>query len=247
MHATKITIQLKAISHNLAEIRRLQPQSKIVCMIKANAYGHGLIPVAKALSDADALGVATLTEALQLRHAGIDKSIVVMRGFLNAEELDIFLRDDKLIACVHTLSQIDCIELHAQHNHALSVWLKVDTGMHRLGISPEDFRDAYARLSRLACIKKPLVICSHLADAANVDDTFTQKQIACFDKLTASLPVQKSLLNSAGILSQKKSTYDWIRPGLILYGALPFSDTRQKVFSRRGIPRLNFLFVIFIP
>ncbi|HLB56526.1 MAG TPA: alanine racemase [Coxiellaceae bacterium] len=225
--ATSI-IDLSAIKHNLHLIQEMMPKQKILAMIKSNAYGHGLIPVAKALGNADALGVATIAEALQLRNAGIDADIVVMRGFATRDELSIFFADDKLIACVHEHQQLFLLENNSfSENKKLRIWMKIDTGMHRLGFSCDEFQEIYNRLNKLSFIEKHFVVCSHLADADNVDPTFTRQQIMNFENATKNISNEKSLLNSAGIIAHARAHYDWIRPGLLLYGVTPFNSTNE--------------------
>lgn len=226
MNSTAIaTINLQHLQYNLQLIRAYMPSPKIMAMIKSNAYGHGLIPVAKALSSVEAFGVATIDEALQLRTAGIANDIVVMRGFLTRDELAVFFNDARLIACVHDAQQLailSSLDPETLKNDKLRIWLKIDTGMHRLGFSEFDFLSIYAKLNALAFIEKSFVVCSHLADADNIDIAFTQQQIARFEKITQSISNEKSLLNSAGILVHASAHYDWIRPGLMLYGVSPF-------------------------
>lgn len=224
MKSTAIAkIDLSALTHNLQLLRQTMPEQKILAMVKCNAYGHGLLTVAKTISTVDALGVATLWEALQLRGAGIQTPIVVMRGFATESELSAFFQDTKLYACIHDETQIALLSAKQfECQKPLKIWLKVDTGMNRLGILPGKFLEAYQRLMTLPWIAKPFVICSHLADADNEDTLFTQQQIAHFDTLTKSIATEKSLLNSAGILTHAHAHYDWIRPGLILYGVSPF-------------------------
>lgn len=225
MNSTAIAkIDLSALRHNLKLIRHKMPKQKIMAMVKSNAYGHGLIRVAETLHDVDALGVATLSEAKQLRTAGIQTDIVVMRGFSTDEELAPFFSDPHLFACIHDENQVALLASQKSNiQNAMSIWLKVDTGMHRLGILSEHFQSIYERLMALPFIKKPFVICSHLADADNEDVAFTQQQIACFESLTNNITAEKSLLNSAGILAHAQAHYDWLRPGLMLYGVSPFA------------------------
>lgn len=222
MNSTAISIvDLSAIKHNLQLIHAMLPRKKVMVMVKSNAYGHGLVRMTKALTEVDALGVATIAEAKQLREAGIDTDIVVMRGFATHDEMSIFLEDKRLIACIHDDEQV-CLLERLQTPHSMRIWLKIDTGMHRLGVSADVFHHIYHRLNQLSCIQKEFVVCSHLADADNMDTTFTQKQIATFDALTNTLPNEKSILNSAGILAHSDAAYDWVRPGLLLYGVSPF-------------------------
>lgn len=228
-HTAVARIDLQALAANLAATKALVPGKKILAMVKANAYGHGLINVAQALKAADALGVATISEALRLREAGIAMPIVVMRGFSTADELAYFLKDAALYACIHDPNQLSILTKYPfSEADVLRIWLKIDTGMHRLGFLSSDFQNAYAQLMQLPVIQKPFVICSHLADADNVDTTFTQKQISQFENLTKNIKAKKSLLNSAGILTQPQAAYDWVRPGLMLYGISPLQNNHAK-------------------
>lgn len=224
MNATAIaTIHLDALVHNLAEIRALFPQQKIIAMIKSNAYGHGLVPVAQALSSTNAFGVATLGEALQLRNAGVTNDLVVMRGFVSTDEIPVFLEDNHLLACIHSIDQVMLLEqLNRTDQRPLRIWLKIDTGMHRLGIPGDAFNTVFQRLLALSWVHKPFVVCSHLADADNQDKAFTHQQIVNFEHITRDIAVEKSLLNSAGILAHNATCYEWLRPGLMLYGISPF-------------------------
>ncbi len=240
MNSTATTIiDLNAIKHNLKLIRDRMPHQKMMAMIKCNAYGHGLIHIAKALHTIDALGVATIAEALQLRAAGIDRDIVVMRGFVTKDEIAVFLNDHRLIACIHDPNQLSLLENNIS-NKKLRIWLKIDTGMHRLGIPCDSFQSVYRQLNHSALIEKPFVVCSHLADADNADPTFTQQQITCFEKMTHSISNEKSLLNSAGILAYAQSHYDWIRPGLMLYGVSPFDyPGKHDAIMKNFIPAMT--------
>ncbi|MCX7121262.1 MAG: alanine racemase [Gammaproteobacteria bacterium] len=242
MNSTAITtIDLNAISHNLNCIRQMMPKQKILAMVKSNGYGHGLIHIAQAIPTVDALGVATIAEALQLRGAGINRDIVVMRGFITADEIAVFANDDHLIACVHDLNQLLLLENNPlTHNKKLRIWLKVDTGMHRLGISKQDFQSIYDKLNNLPFIQKPFVVCSHLADADNADVAVTQYQIKNFETLTKNINNEKSLLNSAGILAHPTAHHDWIRPGLMLYGVSPFQlNDPRNALMKNFIPAMT--------
>lgn len=224
MNSTAISIvDLQAVKHNLMLIGRLMPGKKIMAMVKCNAYGHGLVEIARAIASADALGVATIDEALQLRKNGIKNNIVVMRGFVTQDEMRVFFEDQYLIACIHDMNQLLLLEKSKiSPSETLRIWLKIDTGMHRLGIPHELFHDVYQRLNRLPFIESSFVVCSHLADADNADSAFTKKQMACFQEVTRSIPNEKSILNSAGILAYPEYADQWVRPGLMLYGVSPF-------------------------
>lgn len=242
MNSTAIsTIDLSAITHNLNVVHAFLPKQKILAMVKSNGYGHGLIHIAKALKTANAFGVATIAEALQLRHAGINRDIIVMRGFTTADEIAVFLNNN-IIACIHDPHQLFLLKNYlAPNNKKLRIWLKVDTGMHRLGISPTDFHLIYAQLNQFSFIEKQFVVCSHLADADNEKTQFTQQQIKKFEIITKNIANEKSLLNSAGIIAHPDFHYDWIRPGLMLYGVSPFAltDSRNDLM-KDFIPAMSF-------
>lgn len=215
-------IDLKALSHNFNIVKSyISAETNIMPMVKANAYGHGLVDVATQLADADAFGVATLPEAMCLRRAGIRQDIFVMCGFRTIDELPLFSQY-ALTAVVHHLDQITWLS-QVKLAAPISVWLKVDTGMHRLGISPDDFAQALKGLKSQKNIRQPFGIMTHLANADG-DSVFTQKQLDLFDALTKGLDHPKSIANSAGILSYKKAHHELVRPGIILYGVSPFAD-----------------------
>ena len=212
-------IDLKALSSNYRQIQALSPDSKVLAVLKANGYGHGLERIAKALPNADAFGVARIDEALALRAAGIVKPIVLLEGFFAKEDIDI-LAVNNLQTIVHNSQQLDAI-LNADLEKPLKVWLKIDTGMHRLGINPEQLEHFYHALTQSKNVQQPIVLMSHLGCADEKENTATPKQIALFEQLTEKMPLEKSLANSAGVLAWPESHYQWIRPGLMLYGVSP--------------------------
>jgi alanine racemase len=212
-------IDLKALSSNYRLIQTMSPNSKILAVLKANGYGHGLERIAKALPNADAFGVARIDEALALRAAGIVKPIVLLEGFFAETDIDI-LAVNNLQTIVHNTQQLDAI-INANLEKPLTVWLKIDTGMHRLGINPEQLPYFYQALSTSGNVQQPIVLMSHLGCADEKDNSATPKQIALFNELTTDLALEKSLANSAGVLAWPESHYQWIRPGLLLYGVSP--------------------------
>lgn len=213
-------IDLSAIKHNLRQVRQFSPTARIMAMVKANGYGHGLLRVAHALSEVDALGVATLDEAMMLRVAGITKSIVVMCGFINAEELRV-MSEQHLTAVIHHFEQISLLQ-QTQLNSPLQIWFKIDTGMHRLGFLPEEVPTAYAQLSSCASVAKPINLMTHLACSDEPGSTHTKQQIAVFNEI-AIWEGPKSLACSAAIMAWPQTHADWIRPGIMLYGVSPFA------------------------
>ncbi len=231
------TINLSALRNNFSCLRALVNQRSILAMIKSNGYGHGLLRVAKTLSDADAFGVACLEEALTLRENGIETPIVVMGGFYEANELPDFLKHD-LGVVVHRPDQIDLLEKN-KLSKPLSVWLKIDTGMHRLGFPADQTTAVYQRLRAIEAVKKPVRIMTHLADADNPDRAFTEAQIKKFAEITHAISAPKSILNSAGIVAYPDALADWVRPGIMLYGVSPFSQRSGIEMGLRPVMTLS--------
>lgn len=218
---TYMQINADALRHNLKQVRKLVPSSRVLAMIKANAYGHGLINVAHALADADAFGVAFLEEALQLRAAGIQQPIVLMEGFYGATELAEISQND-LAVVVHQYSQLEILE-QQELKTPLTVWLKIDTGLHRLGFLPEEVAEVWRRLKKCKHVGE-IHLLSHFTEPDDLYKSTTLQQLACFDRSIAELSAQRSLANSAAILAWPATHYEWVRPGIMLYGVSPFAD-----------------------
>lgn len=215
-------LNLAALQHNLNVIKQLAPRSRILAMVKSNCYGHGFQYIVPALQAADGFGVADICEALTLRKLGIKQKIILMAGVLTADELAV-VADQQFEIVVHTSAQIELLA-HFKARQQISVWLKIDIGMHRLGFTQQDLDAAYRRLITCKAIKKPIHFITHLADAHLLDRPTTPGQIAHFHKLTQSFEGEKSIANSAGILAWPQSHSDWVRPGIMLYGVSPFSN-----------------------
>lgn len=215
-------IRLDAFRHNYRLAKKMHG-GKALAVIKANAYGHGAVQCAKAIeNEADGFAVACLEEALQLRQAGIKNPILLLEGFFEAAELPEIVTHD-LWVVIHAPWQLEML-LATTLNKPLHVWLKMDSGMHRVGFSPQTFRDAYEHLSGHANVEK-IVLISHFANADDVKSPHTLQQMACFEKtiteLNAKNKVDVSLANSAAILAWPQSHATWARPGIMLYGADP--------------------------
>lgn len=216
------SIDLSAISFNAQQIAQQLPQhARMMAMVKANAYGHGLVEVASALTQAHAFGVATLDEALSLRHAGIDQAIFVMCGFRSAVEIGAF-EQYNLTAIIHHLDQLDWL-LSVPVRQPFPVWLKVDTGMHRLGVSPDSVATCIERLLRCACVQSPIGLMTHLA-TADLNDASTRAQLTLFNTLTARYQLPMSVINSAGVVYFPNAAYHLVRPGIMLYGVSPIAS-----------------------
>lgn len=234
---TQATVNLSAIAHNLQVVRDLVGQRYIMAMIKANGYGHGILPVAKAIDSVSGFGVATIDEACQLKEAKIKSPIVLMSGFTDREELQ-FLVEHEIATIVHHENQINLLE-KATFPKPFNIWLKVDTGMHRLGILPQQFNELFSRLNKIRHIKKPFGLMTHLADADNDDRKFTLEQFSLFEKLFANKPGLKSIGNSAAILRYTEKLCDMVRPGIMLYGVSPFADKVGADFNLKPAMTLS--------
>ncbi len=188
-------IDRNALLNNFTAIKALAPKAKMLAVLKANAYGHGLERIAKALPQADAFGVARIDEALALRASGIVKPIVLLEGFFSPEDLPV-LSVNNFQTIVHNEAQLAAITAaDLELEKPLSVWLKVDTGMHRLGVNPEDFEHYYQQLSQCKNVQQPMVLMSHLACADNINSESTADQIAYFEALTSNKTEQRSLFD----------------------------------------------------
>ncbi len=216
---TFMTIDLDALCHNLAQVRRLAPNRLIIAMVKANAYGHGIQRVAQALTQADALGVASVDEGIQLREAGITQPIVLMEGLFHPDEL-IEAERYRFTLVVHHAVHLEMLA-KANVTQPFPIWLKINTGMHRLGFAPSDVPSVYQRLLACPAVMKPIGFMTHFAEADNADSAATDLQFATFERVTQGLPGPRSLANSAAILQYPYTHGDWVRPGLMLYGATP--------------------------
>ena len=222
-YAARATIDLGALRHNLARFREVAPGTRALAVIKANGYGHDVVRVAKALDDADGFGVACLDEAMLLRQAGVRKPILLLQGFLDKEELAEVGRHG-LDIVVHHAAQIDALE-KATLRVPVRVWLKVDTGMHRLGLPPEAVAEAWRRLRACPSVAEPLRLMSHFATADDREDSGTSDQLEQFLNATAPFNAERSIANSGGILGWPACHLEWSRPGVGLYGLSPFNDS----------------------
>ena len=210
------TIHLDALRANLARIRALGGNAKVMAVVKADAYGHGLERCARALTDADAFGVASIADGLRLRAAGHRNRIVVLSGPDAASDLA-EMRRLNLEAVIHHDSQLDILAAD-RGSPRLRVWLKLDTGMHRLGFPAERAPELHARLRAMRSVDPDIVLMTHFASSDEFDNDFTARQIARFDETTRALAAEHALANSAGVLGWPKARGGWVRVGGLLYG-----------------------------
>lgn len=231
-------LDAQALRHNLAEVRRRAPGRRVLAVVKANGYGHGLVWVARTLADdADGFGVAALEEALVLREAGIRAPIVLLEGFFAPDELPALAEHD-LAPVIHHAPQVEALEA-ARLARPLSVWVKLDTGMHRLGFPPETFPAVLARL-RAARAVREIRVMSHFAGADEPRErAATEAQIAAFDAATKDSGLERSLANSAAVLAWPQAHADWVRPGIMLYGGSPFPDRPAGTLGLRPVMTLE--------
>lgn len=215
----RLRIDTQALRANLALLRQRAGSARVMAVVKANAYGHGLVSAALALADADAFAVARVEEAMQLRAAGVRQPLLLLEGIYSREQLleAAALRADLV---VHNPQQLALLEEY-RGPQRFAVWVKVDTGMSRLGFRPEEFADIWRRLQALANVAQ-LRVLTHFARADEPDLEPSRAQLARFWPLVQHLQVEVSIANSAGILALPESHAQWVRPGLALYGVAPF-------------------------
>lgn len=208
-------INLAALRHNLHQVRDLAPQSKIWAVIKANGYGHGVGRVANQLASADGFAVASVDEALILRQKGFIHRILLLEGIFSADEIEL-VEQHRLEMVVHSPHQVNWL-LESDIQSPIKVWVKLDTGMHRLGFSPQDFEQIMIKLQN-AQPKVHLHVMSHFASAAESSD-FTAKQLELFKQVTQKWDYPRSFANSAAVQNLTRAHFEWVRPGIMLYGA----------------------------
>ena len=219
---SRVVIDKQALIHNLQRVRELAPNSKVMAVIKADAYGHGIVRTAQTLKDSDAFGVACLEEAEELRAAEITNPIVLLEGPHKAIDLKRIV-ELQLDIVIHNETQVEDLE-QAELDESLQVWLKIDTGMHRLGVPVDKAKDLLERLNNCKNVKASPKLMTHFAIANEVDNPLTQQQLKLFNQLCSELDYEKTLANSAAVINFPETHAEWIRPGLMLYGVSPMKD-----------------------
>lgn len=231
-------IDIEALRHNFAKARQQARQNRILAVVKADAYGHGSITVAEALSEqTDGFAVACVLEAEVLREAGILKPILVLQGFQNEKQLRRIAQLD-LWTVVHQTFQLELIA-HTTLTKPLRVWIKLDTGMHRLGFPVKQAADIYQKLSACCNVLPDVVWMSHLACADEPCRAENSMQLACFNSTVQKLPGLRSLANSAALLTTPAMHGDWVRPGILLYGASPLTGCSASALGLRPVMTLK--------
>ncbi len=212
-------IDLAALAHNLGVARAHAPHAKVFAVIKANAYGHGLLRAAAAMRDADGFAVVEFDAAMRLRDAGYRQRIVLLEGFFDAREAEAGAAR-KISGVMHTAEQFAWIA-PLQAGARLDVLLKINSGMNRLGFTPDAVRGAYDRLQDLPGVGK-ITLMTHFADADGAGGVAAQ--MAVFERAVAGIAAPRSLANSAATLRYPQTHFDWVRPGIMLYGSSPFTE-----------------------
>ena len=230
----RASFKLSALRHNLGVARRSAPNSRIWAVVKANAYGHGLVRVAQALAGADGYALLDLNEAVRLREAGSAKPILLLEGIFQTADLEIVDRYG-LTTVIHDVEQILMLE-RARLATQIPVYLKVNTGMNRLGFAGEQARAAHSRL-RASGKVSAIALMTHFADADG--STGVGMQLERMRAWTAGLDGEFSAANSAAILRFPEAHADWVRPGIMLYGCSPFSDQNAMQLGLQPVMTLS--------
>tara|TARA_Y100001951_G_scaffold101807_1_gene107378 strand:- start:80979 stop:82097 length:1119 start_codon:yes stop_codon:yes gene_type:complete len=241
MRPARALIDLDALRQNYRLARRIS-NARALAVIKADAYGHGAVRCAQALEpEADGFAVACIEEALELRAAGIRAPILLLEGFFDSYELDLIVKHH-LWCVVHATWQIDVIE-HSRLHAPLTVWLKLDSGMHRVGLDPATLQQSWNRLNNSKQVAR-IVLMSHFARADELDHPRTLEQLDMFRATCNALQAEVSLCNSPAILGWPQvlsahSHNDWVRPGIMLYGASPFEQQQTLAAQLKPVMRLT--------
>ncbi|TDJ65743.1 MAG: alanine racemase [Proteobacteria bacterium] len=212
----RVIVNVTAVRSNFKVVQQCAPGARIMAIVKADGYGHGIARIADTLAPhVDAFGVASMEEAVVLRQAGIDRPIVLLEGPFGAEEVGEIVTN-RLETVVHTHDQIE--QLHNANGNVV-LWIKIDTGMHRLGFAPNAVDDVVRRLRNT---RHSVRFMTHLASAHHDDEPSVAEQLRVFESVCDSHQGERSVANSAAVLSWPACHADWVRPGLMLYGVSPF-------------------------
>lgn len=230
-------IDRSALKQNLEVVRRLCPDSRVLAMVKADAYGHGVLPAARALASADGFAVARLKEALELREAGIQQRLLLLGTLLDEAELALCSAAE-IDVTVHDAGSLAAIATAASKNPQ-RVWLKFDCGMHRLGLDLDSFSKARRQLATLPGVRE-LVLMTHFSTTQAMESPVMARQIARFNAAVEGHPVtQVSAANSAVLIASSSLRKGWVRPGIMLYGENPLAIQHplplRAVMSLRAI------------
>jgi alanine racemase len=226
-------IDLSALQNNLRVARRLA-SSRIMAVVKANAYGHGLLRAAEALNEAEGFALLDVRDAVTLREAGFRQTILLLEGFFTADELPL-LAEYELASVIHSPQQLAMLDAYPR-SRPLQVWLKINTGMNRLGFAPEEVPAVMERLKSHPAVGE-VTLMTHFSNADEPEGV--AEQLERFRGLTSTYRLPRSLANSAALLRYPATHSEWVRPGIMLYGASPFADTSAQQLGLQPVMTLS--------
>jgi alanine racemase len=226
-------VDLSALKNNLRVARSLT-SSRIMAVIKANAYGHGLPRIARALEDAEGVALLDIQDAIQLRDAGSRQTILLLEGFFAPEDLPLIAEYD-LATVIHSAQQLAWLDAYPRRN-ALQVWLKINSGMNRLGFFPQEVPAVMERLKSHRAVRE-VTLMTHFSHADETEGVAAQ--LERFNGLTAAYRAPRSLANSAALLRYPVTHGDWVRPGIMLYGASPFAGKSAQDIGLQPVMTLS--------
>lgn len=230
-------IDLDALQHNLAVVREYAPQSRVMSVIKADGYGHGVAAVAEALNDSDAFAVARVSEAVQLRELAIDKPIIVLDGAAKASDL-VTAVEYQLSLVFHHPCQLEWLSQVNLPQLLPDAWLMLETGMHRLGLRSEQFHQAYEKLINAGVLASGPGLMSHFANSDLENDPRNDQQMQLMADFKSRYQLPVCLANSGAVMQLPGSHHEWVRPGIMLYGASPFKDKTAADLGLRPVMQL---------
>jgi alanine racemase len=228
MRPIQAIISAAALRHNLGVVRNAAPRSRVFAVVKANAYGHGVTRAAQAFETADGIALLEIEAAVRLRDSGYAKRLALLEGLFEVSEVAVAARHDLTIA-VHNHEQLRMLDA-APAGARLDVMLKINTGMNRLGFTPQEALAVREQLKKHRAVKQ-LTLMTHFATADDARGVAWQMQV--FAQIAAGQPFERSIANSAAILRFPETHADWVRPGIMLYGCTPFADATAQQLGLR--------------
>ena len=232
----RVRINLTALSGNCARIKKIVKESDVIAYVKANAYGHGLLKVVENLIDSGVtmFAVASLHELIEIRSLFFDIKVLVGSSFYSEASLNLIAKHKGEIV-VYSEEQVELLESLVLPNK-LNIWLKINTGMNRMGVTPRNFNSLLSRLTKCSNINSDnIVLMTHFSCADDLNPSASMQQIDKFDTITKGLPLRRSAANSAAILNLPQSYYDIVRPGILLYGVSPLDYTSENFLGFKPV------------
>jgi alanine racemase len=229
----QIYIDQSALENNLHRVRQVT-SARIMAVIKANGYGHGLLRVAEALAAADGFAMLDIQDAVRLREQGYRQTLLLLEGYFDKSDLAL-IAEYNLSCVIHSQWQIQLLDAYPGRA-TLDVWLKVNSGMHRLGFAPAQVSAAMESLRRHPAIRE-ITLMSHFSHADEARGVSSQLEV--INEIGAEYRIARSMANSAALLRYPATHGDWVRPGIMLYGASPFADTSARQLGLKPVMTLS--------